>query len=31
MAPVATTMSPDLTFKSMPPQVPVRMKVSAPS
>ena len=31
MAPVATTMSPDLTSRSMPPQVPVRMKVSAPS
>ena len=29
-APVATTMSPDWTFTSMPPQVPVRMKVSAP-
>ena len=31
MAPVATTMSPDLTERSMPPQVPVRIKVSAPS
>ena len=30
MAPVATTMSPDWTFKSMPPQVPTRIKVSAP-
>ena len=30
MAPVATTMSPPLTFISMPPQVPTRMKVSAP-
>ena len=29
-APVATTMSPDFTSNAMPPQVPVRMKVSAP-
>ena len=30
MAPVATTTSPDWTFRSIPPQVPVRMNVSAP-
>ena len=30
MAPVAMTTSPDCTFRSMPPQVPTRRKVSAP-
>ena len=29
-APVATTMSPERTSRSMPPQVPTRTKVSAP-
>ena len=30
MAPVATTTSPERTSRSMPPQVPTRIKVSAP-
>jgi len=30
MAPVAMTMSPPFTFRSMPPQVPTLRKVSAP-